>query len=477
MLYLSKMMRIRFRFFFLVPLFAAVLFAGCRSATVLVDEPELPEFMKTFDPGAQELPQSVQELPRGFRFRPESVPLLDIPPDVGTLSEYPSANSNDPVVAAFHEAYVEALLRGLPLEGVLGGDRVHLWPNDNPLGRIQNWISAAEETNSWGFPGLVLAVGSAEDPDGNPDGTYRVHTVSGRILDRYGRSPGPNIGNGVAGYGYPISEVVFRDGAALQNFSKGSIVVDRTGTVFIPLADSEPADPEPSGRVDFSGENLAPEIAGAFSAAVGEVLGADPAARSDGPVVSVVFSDPWIIPGPGLLVSGIYIKSYDAGDSIFVFVDAPMLPKRVRFLNGSFLTILLRSGNRLPGAENETHTAPVSGVESPYLKALLEGFSLYGVPLSDRLAVESDEPGTFQEAQRFSKGWIIAPPFVNEAAIDENGPVTIDENEPVTVDENEPVTVDDEAIPAEEVTAGDEAVQAEEVPVENEAVPGDAQGE
>ncbi|MDR2144309.1 MAG: hypothetical protein LBP29_08070, partial [Treponema sp.] len=221
------MMRIRFRFFLLVPLFAAVLFAGCRSPAVLVDE---PEFMKTFGLGGREFPQ-------GFRFQPAPFPVLDIPPDVGTLSEYPFEDSGDSVALAFREAYVEALLRGLPLEGVLGGDRVHFWPNDNSPGRIQNWISSAEEANSWGFPGLVLAIGSA----GNSGEAYRVYTVSGRILDRYGRSPGPNMENGAVGYGYPAGEVFFRDGAAVQYFSKGSIVADETGTVFVPSADLDPA--------------------------------------------------------------------------------------------------------------------------------------------------------------------------------------------------------------------------------------------
>jgi hypothetical protein len=461
MLYLKKMIRIRFRFVFFVPLAAAVLVAGCRSPAVIVDE---PEFMKAFNPIGREFPQ-------GFRFQPEPVPFLDIPPDVGTLSEYPAADSGDPVTAAFHEAYAEALLRGLPLEGVLGGDRVHLWPGDNPQGRIQNWTSAAEEANSWGFPGMVLAIGSAEDPGR----TYRVYTVSGRILDRYGRSPGPNIGNGVAGYGYPAGEVFFRDGAAVQDFSKGSIVIDKTGTVFVPLvaleeaagsesSEHEPPEREPPGRglperEDFSG--LAPEIAGAFFAAVQAVLGGESAERSDGPVVSVVFSDPWVILGPGIPVSGMYIKSYDAGESIFVFVDAPALPKRARFLSGSFLTILLRSGRRIPGAENETYTAPTSGTGSSYIKALLEGFSLYGVPLSDRLALESDEPGTFREAQRFSKGWIIAPPPVNEAAAG---------NEAVPA-ETEPAADEAEAVPDEAEPMPDEAAA---VPVEAETTTGEA---
>ncbi|MDR0403158.1 MAG: hypothetical protein LBH35_06165, partial [Treponema sp.] len=176
------MMRIHFRFFFLASL--CVLLAGCRSsvpapapAVTLSDE---PEFMKTFNSAGR-------EFPRGFRFQPASVPLLAVPPDVGTFSEYPAANS-DPVVKAFHEAYVEALLRGIPLKGVLGGDRVHFWPGRDPQGRIQNWTNGAEEANSWGLPGLVLAIGGA----GNPGETYRVYTVSGRILDRYGRNPGPN---------------------------------------------------------------------------------------------------------------------------------------------------------------------------------------------------------------------------------------------------------------------------------------------
>jgi hypothetical protein len=373
------------RFFFLVPLFAAGLLSGCRSAETL-DEPEFPEFIQTFDLDTWEFPQ-------GFRFRPEPVPNLDIPPDVGTLSENPSANSGDPVISAFREAYVEALLRGLSLKGVLGGDRVHFWPAGDPLCRIQNWISDSGEVNSWGVPGLVLAIG--EDVGEKRHGVY---TVSGRFLDRYSRSPGPNTGNGAAAYGYPAGEVFYRDGAAVQRFSKGSIVVDKTGTVFIPKPEGSPE----------TGAFL--EIAGAFYS--GEALDGKLPERSDGPIVSVAFPAPWIIPGSGIPVSGIHVKSYDEGKSIFVVVDSPALPKRARFLTGSFLAILLHPEKKIPGAENETPASPVPPVSSPYVKALLEAFSLYGVPLGDSLPLASPDENSdflFQEAQRFSKGWIIAP--------------------------------------------------------------------
>jgi hypothetical protein len=421
------MMWKRFRFFLFVPLSAVFLFAGCRSVSdsdsdsdlvsgsdlvsdsdlvsvsVLVDE---PEFTQTFEPDRR-------EFPRGFRFRPEPVPNLGIPPGVGTLSEYPLADSSDPVVSAFREAYVEALLRGLPLEGVLGGDRVHFWPADTSRGRIQNWISGSGEANSWGFPGLVLAIGDAEN---TRSGNYRVYTVSGRILDRYGRSPGPNIGNGAAGYGYPVGEVFFRDGTAVQRFSKGSVVVDKTGAAFIPdPEDAGPLENDRGGVSDFPQRDFsdtAPDIAGAFYDAVGEALGGAAAERSDGPVVSAVFSDPWIMPGSTIPVSGIYIKSYDTGKSIFVVVDAPALPKRARFLTGPFLAVLLQPEKRIAGAENVTYVDPVPSMESSYFKDLLEGFALYGVPLSDRLPVASTDENAdfpFQEAQRFSRGWIIAP--------------------------------------------------------------------
>jgi hypothetical protein len=384
------MMRKIFRFFFLAPLSAAVLLSGCRSAEAL-DEPtstEIPEFIQTFDPDTGEFPQ-------GFLFRPDPVPNLDIPPDVGTLSEYPSANSGDPVVLAFREAYAEALLRGLPLKGVLGGDRVHFWLAGDSRCRIQNWISDSEEANSWGVPGLVLAIG--ED---SGEKRYGVYTVSGRFLDRYSRSPGPNTGNGAAAYGYPVGEVFYRDGAAVQRFSKGSIVVDKKGAVFIP-APEEAESPE-TGTV--------PEIAGVFYE--GEALSGKLPKKSDGPVASVAFPEPWIMPGSGIPVSGIHVESYDEGKSVFVVVDSPALPKRVRFLTGSFLAILLHPEKKIPGAENETSADPVPPVNSPYVKALLEGFSLYGVPLGDSLPLASTDEDAgflFQEAQRFSKGWIIAP--------------------------------------------------------------------
>ncbi|MDR1507662.1 MAG: hypothetical protein LBI67_11230 [Treponema sp.] len=403
------MMRKNLQFFLFVPVFAAALLSGCRSAVVPSNE---PDYMTAFNP-------LERELPGGFRFRPEPVPDLAVPPDVGTLSEYPPANQNDSLISAFTDAYKDALLRGLSLKGVLGGDRVHPWPDNNPQGRIQNWTSGGGEMNSWGFPGLTLAIGNAEEPDE----AYMVYTVSGGILDRYGRSPGPNIGNGIAGYGYPVGEMFFREGSAFQYFSRGSIEANAEGSVFLPGA-------VPGMSKSEDASDTADEIARVFSAlSVPEEL----AGRSDGPVISIVFPEPWIIAGQagGIPVTGVHIKSYDTGNSLFVFVDSPVLPRRARFLTGSFLNILLRSEERIPGSENESPEGPAPVAGSSYTRALFAGFSVYGVPLSNSLPVTAGDPeqaaadgsydetaaGTadagfaaFQETQRFSRGWIIAPP-------------------------------------------------------------------
>jgi hypothetical protein len=155
-------------------------------------------------------------------------------PGVGIFTRDPrdpalklDAEERERISLSFRRAYAEALSRGLPLEGVLGGDRVHAWPADSPLAWVQNWKSAEAYPNSWGIPSLVLAIRGIEAAE--------VFIVRGAILDAYGKSGGLGGANGVAGYGPPLSgEFPYGEGLA-QRFGRGLIATDASGrSAFIP---------------------------------------------------------------------------------------------------------------------------------------------------------------------------------------------------------------------------------------------------
>jgi hypothetical protein len=345
----------------LAALFAASCVTGGKAAE------EEPDFLKDFD-------ISGFSVPPGFRFEEAAVPDLSIPPDVGSLSEFPGEGSAA-LTGAFTDAYRGALLRGLPLAGVLGGDRVHLWPasvaEGESQGRIQNWQSAGETAkNSWGVPGLVLAIGSAETVSEN----YRVFTVSGNILNQYGKNPAPHIGNGVAGYGYPLGETVYDNGKASQFFSGGIISDDGGAAVFTP---------------------------GAAGGASGQRI-------SDGPAFQYNFDEPWNIETAGgtIAATGLTIETFDGGAAVAVAVRAEGLPQNPRLLAGPFLAAILKSETvRLDGSVDLKRDVKVRA-SSAYLKALLEGFALYGLPLTDALPLKRESG--FIEAQRFGRGWILS---------------------------------------------------------------------
>ncbi|MDR0998206.1 MAG: hypothetical protein LBL70_03985 [Treponema sp.] len=128
---------------------------------------------------------------------------------------------------SFRKAYGEALRQGFPLEGVLGGDRVHAWPVSSPLAWVQNWRSAEPYPNSWGLPSLVLAILGIN--------AREVFIVRGAILDAYGKSGGQGGANGVAGYGPPLGAEFVHNGGIAQLFGEGLISVDASGeAAFIP---------------------------------------------------------------------------------------------------------------------------------------------------------------------------------------------------------------------------------------------------
>ncbi|MDR1143903.1 MAG: hypothetical protein LBK77_06780, partial [Spirochaetaceae bacterium] len=350
-------------------------------------------------------------LPAGdLYFVPQDLPEPAIPPDAGARSEDPDDEAGG-LKDAFRQAYAEALFRGLPLTGVLGSDRIHAWPAAAPESWTQNWTSQDTAPNPWGIPGLVLALG-----DYRAEGESPVYTVSGPVLYQYGKSGGLNRSNGAAGYGIPLGELFFENGAAVQRFTKGRIIVDREGTRFVPgedpaadlLRDLLPEDRE----AEFGGRDIPPRVSAAFAHAWAFAF-AGREWTGDGPVERLIFPKPWILfAGPEeIALAGLYIKSFNSGEDIFVLADAPQLPLRAHHLRGSILD-LLAGRKRLPGLEQwqplgSARTGGADGV----VQALVSSFAVYGPPLSDALPrpVEGDagEGPLYLEAQRFARGWIV----------------------------------------------------------------------
>ncbi|MDR2314140.1 MAG: hypothetical protein LBE02_06365 [Spirochaetaceae bacterium] len=362
--------------------------------------------------GPSELPPSGD-----LYFVPQILPNLTVPSDAGARSEDPTEESGE-LRRAFQEAYVEALIRGLPLRGVLGSDRVNPWPERTPEGWTQNWASSDTEMNSWGIPGLVLALRDYNGPAGSP-----VYSVFGRVLHQYGISAGINRANGAAGYGIPLEELGFSQGAAVQRFSRGIIQIDREGSRFIPQAASVPFEylSSEQGRGEFTGRDIPPEVSTAFAFAfISNSLLPGRDWTSDGPVVKAAFPVPWVLKtqGEDLSLTGIYVKSYNRGKDILVVVEGPLLPVRAHRLSDPVLSVLT-ARLRLPGLERENVLGRAGG-GTALVQSLAGGFAIYGPPLSDVLPWPLDEEDLegknsegaplFKEAQRFGRGWIIVKP-------------------------------------------------------------------
>jgi hypothetical protein len=350
-------------------------------------------------------------LPEGdLYFVSQDLPEPVIPPDAGARSEDPDDEAGG-LKDAFRQAYAEALFRGLPLTGVLGSDRVHAWPAAAPESWTQNWAGQDTAPNPWGIPELVLALGDFHAAGGSP-----VYTVSGPVLYQYGKSGGLNRSNGAAGYGIPLGELFFENGAAVQRFTKGRIIVDREGTRFVPGEDPAAAllrDLSPEDReAEFGGRDIPPGVSAAFAHAWAFAF-AGREWTGDGPVERLVFSKPWILPAgtEEIALAGLYIKSYNRGEDVFVLADAPQLPFRAHHLRGPILN-LLAERKRLPGLEQRQ---PLGGARTGgAVQALVSSFALYGPPLSDPLPRPAEEDAgegpLYLEAQRFARGWIVVKP-------------------------------------------------------------------
>lgn len=366
-------------------------------------------------PRAVEDYSKTTEKPSGLFFRYEEVPDLSVPSEVGLLDGDNSLR--DTLRAIFAEAYAEALLRGLPMTGVLGSDRVHQWPSASPAAWSQNFASSDETPNIWGLPGFVLALSDLENPSA-------AYLVSGELLGAYGKSAGHNGENGAAGYGVPRESGRFEDGAAAQYFSRGTIRTGRSGSAFIPASPFETAEDE------FTGRDVSAEV-GVLFANHCEAVFALRTWYGDGPIERVVFARPWIIAGAvPYEISGLYLKTCNGGKDAFVLLEQSSsqtikLPVRVRHISAPILNALIHSSTPIPGIKRESPLG--HGGASSYARALIGGFAVYGLPLSDMVPLRATEtrqneaegaeqpvnaggetPALFQAAQRFSRGWIIA---------------------------------------------------------------------
>jgi hypothetical protein len=350
-----------------------------------------PEPEESRGPGsAGDLP--VQPEQAGLVFIPVDPPPLVPAPGVGLISRGASLSGEDRAALqdSFRAAYLDGLLKDLPLAGVLGSDQVHGWPDTNPSGWVQNWRSAGPVPNSWGIPSLILAIRGVE----SAREMGRVFIVDGEILDYYGISAGLNGANGDIGYGSPRGEkFVYNadDGSTgiAQRFDHGLIVISGEGQgSFLP---EEPPslnrEPPPElGSFPEAPENG--EVRAAFLTAWKMALDRNIEMVPDGPgqYLSGFSRDP-DSPGAGNL-EGLYIQTFNRRGALLILPESPGLPRHVRFLGPPFLGAFV---------------SPKGGDFVPQLR---EGIAKYGFPLTDPLPYRADEDSAWQETQRFSRGWL-----------------------------------------------------------------------
>ena len=364
--------------------------------------PPLPEAVPQEEPAAEAKPGGAGDFPvppgsAGLAFIPADPPPLVPAPGVGLISRGASLSGEDRAVLqdAFRSAYLDGLLKGLPLAGVLGGDQVHGWPDINPSGWVQNWRSAEPAPNSWGIPSLILAIQGVE----SAREMNRVFIVDGEILNYYGTSAGLNGANGDMGYGSPRGEKFFYNGngsnendrtnGIAQRFDHGLIVIGREGQgSFLP---GEPPslnhEPPPElGIFPKLPENG--KVRGAFLAAWKMALDRTLEMVPDGPgqYLSGFSRDP-DSPGAGNL-EGLYIQTFNRRNALLILPEVPGLPRHVRFFGPPFLG------------------AFVSPNGSDFVPQLMRGIALYGFPLTDPLPYRAGGDSAWQETQRFSRGWL-----------------------------------------------------------------------
>jgi hypothetical protein len=351
--------------------------------------------------------------PENLRFIPAPLPDLSVPPGVGVVSRKAgergallTEEERAALEQSFRSGYREALLRGVPLAGVLGGDQVHEWPPESPLVWVQNWRSAEPRPNSWGLPALILSLRNFADP--------KIFALSGPILDSYGKSGGLNGANGAAGYGAPLGEPFSYEGGIAQRFDHGLMVIKPEGETVFVFPDDPPAarDAPPPAALPAGGQ-AADRIGEAFRAARELTVNAAPETAGypplvpDGPAERLGLEP--VAPGRGgtgtITIRDVYAQSLDNASAVLILIDSPDLPFAARLLRSPYLEAFLAAEKvRLPGAE-ELEADTFKAGEGRF-RALLPGLALYGVPLSDEIPLSGDELGG--SVQRFSRGWMTA---------------------------------------------------------------------
>jgi hypothetical protein len=389
---------------------------------VAVNTPPVPE--------AEELPEPRPEAeetggvtedflfpskPGDLIFIPAGLPALVPAPGVGIISPEArlggaslSGEERDRLQDSFRAAYVDGLLKELPLTGVLGGDQVHGWPDTNPSGWVQNWRSARPVSNSWGIPSLILAIRGVEiSQDMAQD---RVFIVDGEILNYYGISAGLNGANGDMGYGSPRGEKFFYDNGIAQRFDLGLIVIDDQGKgSFLP---GEPPSAGPEPPPDLGIFRDAPrdgKIRDAFLTAWKMALDRNIEMVPDGPGQYLSGSSRDSVSSGAGKLRGLYIQTFNRFGALLILPEASGVPPHARFLGSPFLELFLSpEGHSLPGTEGlEPEEAGLGGGDD-FARRLMRGISLYGFPLTDPMPYRADGDSPWQETQRFSRGWLRA---------------------------------------------------------------------
>jgi hypothetical protein len=249
-------------------------------------------------------------------------------------------SSGIPLSAAFADAYREALLRGVPLRGPLGGDAVHPWTAPGGSAWAQNWRDDGKAANSWGLPGLVVAA--------VPSAGGRVCVVRGKLLDAYGSGGGAAGANGVAGYGAPLGdEYPAGDGTAAglgiaQRFELGLLSVSAEGRVSF----SPGPPPSAAGVPEGVGEGAPASGPVAFPATGRTAFWEGWKAAADSGLA------PAAPDGPVEAVSGLFVQTFGGGAWALALPVGNEFPYglRARRLSGPFLARYLAAGGWAGGA-------------------------------------------------------------------------------------------------------------------------------
>jgi hypothetical protein len=363
-------------------------------------------------------------------FIASTLPPLTAAPGVGSITRERrdrasglSGAEKEALSASFRDAYIDSILKGLPLAGVLGGDLVHSWPEDAPSGWVQNWQTAEPRPNSWGIPSLILAVQNIEIA--REMAQDRVCIVQGGMLDFYGKSAGLGGANGDTGYGSPRGDEFLYNGGTAQRFELGVIAVDENGkSTFLPgTPPSEGVSPPPEVGMFASpspgyGGRERDAFLTAWKMALDKNIEAEAVSAAmvpDGPGVYVSFS-PVSAVGlfglpPSVSAKGLYVQTFNQKTAFLVLIDTEDLPFHARLLTPPFLDILLSpEGYPIPGSGDlPAPDADFSGYDD-FTRRLMKGFALYGLPLTDPLSSLPGDAAYRNGAQRFTRGWLAGSP-------------------------------------------------------------------